>query len=468
MKQTVSLFLSVILLLGMLCSCQAHVHAYALTVIAPTCKTIGYTIHACDCGDTYYSDYKAESAHEFGTWQTGVQPTLTEGGEEYRICKTCGILEARDVGNQSKLAKLYATTEGAFLYTDGELRFSCIGTLTTRTAGDKRAYNLHLQNENDDSYAVDLGWGERASYALEPCVPDPTLTRASVAEKLWHACAETRSDKDWMPAEAYGSTPVQLYLDGSYLGVFALTAPADGWKYAYSGYHGSPTAVLQAKNDGDGCSFASRPSYENGDFEVLSCSTDEVLWATESFDGFNVFVRDAKDAAFREQLSQYSDPGVLIDYFLLTQFFGLSHGDTAETVWLTADGIHWLPSFAFDSLNTAFGINAFGALYSGSQGIAQAGENGSVLYTGDNLLWARLCNMFGAEIKARYKELRKTILNIEALESRFGTSFNHIEKGLFTAERLLYPSVPVHGMSTDRMRQFWEERLAAMDAWLKN
>ena len=91
-----------------------------------------------------------------------------------------------------------------------------------------------------------------------------------------------------------------------------------------------------------------------------------------------------------------------------------------------------------------------------------------MLYTGDNLLWARLCNMFGAEIKARYKELRKTILNIDALESRFVTSFNHIEKGLFTAERLLYPSVPVHGMSTDRMRQFWEERLAAMDAWLKN
>ena len=455
-----------VLLLGVFCGCTAHEHAYVLLVVEPTCKTIGYTQHACDCGDIYYSDYKAESAHDFGEWQTGVEPTLTSDGEEYRICAVCGILEARDVENKSRLAKLYVTTEGSFLYTGGELRFSCIASLKTRVAGVKRAYDLVLQNESGVPYAVDLGWGEQASYVLEPCLPDPTLTRAAVAESLWHACAETRSDKEWMPAEAFGSTPVQLYSDGTYLGVFLLTPPTDGWKYDYKGYHGSPTAVLQASNDGDGCSFASLPSYEDGDFAVLSCSTDEVLWATESFNGFNVFVREAKDAAFREQLSQYSDPAVLIDYFLLTQFFGLSQGDTEGTVWLTADGIHWLPSFPFDRLNTAFGITETGALCVGNAGISEPGENGTVLYTGDNLLWARLCNLFGTEIKARYKQLRKTVLDLDALETRFNGSFIQIEKGLFSAERVLYPSVAVHGMSTDRMHQFLEERLAAMDAWL--
>ncbi len=466
MKKVISFLLLLLLLLGTFCGCQAHVHAYALTVIAPTCKTIGYTIHFCACGDTYYSDYKAEGAHEYGEWQTGVQPTLTQGGEEYRICRTCGILEARDVENDSALAKLYATSEGTFLYTDGELRFSCIGILTTRIDGVKRAYDLQLRNESGGDYAVDLGWGERASYALEPCVPDPSLTRARAAEELWHACAETRTDKAWMPTEAFGNAPVQLYLDGTYLGVFVLTPPADGWKYSYEGYHGSPTAVLQAKNDGEGCSFVSRPSYESGDLEVLSCSTDDVLWATESFDGFNVFVRDAKDAAFREQLSQYSDPAVLIDYFLLTQFFGLSQGDTKGTVWLTADGIHWLPSYAFDSLNTAFGITDKGALYSGDRGIDMQGENGKVLYTGDNLLWARLCNLFGAEIKTRYQALRETLLNLDVLESRFADSLAQIESGLFESEKLLYPSIPVNGMSSDYMHGFLSKRLAAMDDWL--
>ncbi len=467
MKKAFLIILISAMLLGTLSGCDAHVHAYAQTVIAPTCKTIGYTIHACACGDAYYSDYKAEGSHEFGTWQTGVNPTLTNGGEEYRICKTCGILEARDVENNSALPKLYVTTEGSFLYTDGEIRFSCIGALKTRVGGVKRTYDLHLQDENGAPYAVDLGWGEQASYALEPCAPDPSLSRAAAAEGLWNACSESRRDKEWMPDEAVGGTPVQLYSDGEYLGVFYLTAPMGGWKYAYEGYHGSPTAVLRAKNDSEACSFAVLPSYEGEDFEVLACSTDDVLWATESFDGFTVFVREAKDAAFREQLSQYSDPDVLIDYFLLTQFFGLSRGDTAGTVWLTADGIHWLPSFAFADLNTAFGINDKGALYSGDKGIPGQGENGKVLYTGDNLLWARLCNMFGAEICARYEELRETVLDIDALETRFNDSFRQIEKGLFATERILYPSIPVHGMSTDRMHQFLEERLAAMDEWLR-
>ena len=139
-KKIATTLLACSVLATVLSSCGAHEHAYSSKIIQPTCKTIGYTMHVCDCGDAYYSDYKAETAHQFGEWQTGVVPTLIDGGEEHRICASCGVLQSRDVSNTSVLPKLYASTDGTFLYTGAELRFSCNGTLQSHTETDKRTY----------------------------------------------------------------------------------------------------------------------------------------------------------------------------------------------------------------------------------------------------------------------------------------------------------------------------------------
>lgn len=467
MKRVISYLISAAFLLSVLCGCEAHVHSYTETVIHPTCKTIGYTIHSCACGDAYYSAYQALSAHSFGSWQTGVEPTLTEGGEEHRICKVCGVLEARDMDNSAALPELYITSDGSFSYATDGLRFACKGDLQTVSDGMKRTYDLFLQNQAGAPYAVDLGWGEQAVYRLEPCLPDPSLARAAFAESLWNSSKAAGSNPNILPAEAYGGFPVQLFEDGGYLGVFWLTPHAGTWKYAYTGYHGSPTAALYATDSGDGCRFASLPSYgEGNDMEVLYCSTDDFSWATESFDGFTVFVREAKDAAFKEQLSQYTDTSVLIDYFLFRYLFGLAGGDTQGTVWLTADGIHWVPSFAFADLSTAFGITEKGALYSGEIGIPSAAYGNTAAYDGTNLLWARMCKLFAQEIAVRYEELRGEVLTADALTERFLETHRQIDTGLFLIEQSMHPSLPTVGMSSESLRKFLQERLDAMDAWL--
>ena len=104
--------LSALLLAG----CSAHQHEYNATVIQPTCTEMGYTVHTCSCGDVYFSNYRTTATHSYGEWITGVAATLTHGGEEYRICKSCGALQTRDTGNLSALPKVYLSSDGSVFF----------------------------------------------------------------------------------------------------------------------------------------------------------------------------------------------------------------------------------------------------------------------------------------------------------------------------------------------------------------
>ena len=472
MKRRILIRTLPLLLAGLLLSgCETHTHAYTQTVIPPTCSSIGYTMHVCACGDHYFSDYQAESAHSFGEWIAGKEATLTVGGEEYRICKNCGDLETRDVENLSALAKVYLESDGTLLYSAGGLRFTCGQKLTALTEGSKPAYDLVLTAANDEnaSYSVDLGWGEQSRYRLEPCFPDPTLSRASAAEEVWLACLALREQTAWASEIQSGSFPVQIYFDDVYFGLYRLTPPEDSWKYAYDGSHGSPTAAIRAEDDSAGCLFEALPSYtaEKSDFTVIHCSTEEVSWATESFDGFSIFVRDSKNAAFKEQLSQYTDPTALIDFFLLCNLFGLSTGDTAGTVWTTADGIRWLPSFSsLAALSTAYGLTTEGKVYTEASAIPTPAEDGSVAYGGENLLWTRLCSVFAEEIRARYAVLRDAVLKPELLYGDFLEQYERIEFDLYATDQELHPSLPDDGYEIAVVLTFLQNRCEAMDEWL--
>ena len=87
------------------------VHDYVTTVVAPTCTEDGYTLHECDCGDSYQTNVTAALGHNYvesdlGTYtctrcgdtytnhthsytETVVAPTCTEDGYTLHEC-ACG------------------------------------------------------------------------------------------------------------------------------------------------------------------------------------------------------------------------------------------------------------------------------------------------------------------------------------------------------------------------------------------
>lgn len=458
------------------CTFARHTHEYRQTVIPPTCSSIGYTVNTCSCGETFYSDYQTAAAHTFGDWHTEQEATFISGGEEYRACSVCGLLQTRDTENLSALPKLYlddpaneAQTASLRIAAGEGQSFTCDVRLTERpgTDGGKPAFELILLSDSSRAYFSDLGWGASDHYLLSPQTSDVTYSRTPAAEALWNACLARHISADtpeWKSAalKGYGavspSVTVQIYRGGSYAGLYLLTLRQTGVLRPDI----STVAALRAEDESDGCLFRASPAYtdartggETGGFAFLDCSTANTEWATGSFSGFTEFVRRSRDSAFREQLSQYTDPSLLIDYYLLLHVFGAPYGDTVGTVWYTSDGVHWLPTFS-DYQNT-YGLHA--------SEFPAPDENGEVSYAGQNLLWERLLKLFPAELAERYRTLRRTILQPDSLYEAFEAQYARIEPEVFEAEAALAASAP-GADDPDVVREYLRSRLQSMDVWV--
>ena len=64
-------------------------HSYTETVVAPTCTEAGYTLHTCECGDSYRENEIAALGHKFVRGAI-VPPTCTEDGYRNFRCSRCG------------------------------------------------------------------------------------------------------------------------------------------------------------------------------------------------------------------------------------------------------------------------------------------------------------------------------------------------------------------------------------------
>lgn len=499
-RQAISLILLAAAAASLLTSCDTHEHSYRQTVVPPTCQSIGYTINTCSCGESYYSDYQATVAHTFGDWIAGQEATLTAGGEEYCVCQVCGRLQTRDTENRSVLPKLYLTNVSGesqaanLLYSAGKtLQFSSQALLTVCSTGVKPDFDLQLitDEETKASNPVDLGWGEQSHYRLSSLLPDRTMARDASAKALWQACLAEHTEglaAAW-PVKTLQNARllVQVYRDSEYLGLYALLPPETDWAYALTDEQISPSAALRAMDAGAGCSFQSAPTYTDArgaltlypdinhdnphaadpysGLAFLYSSTESTDWASSSFSAFSNFVRHAQDQAFRDRLSQYTDPAVLLDYFLLSLFFGCADGDTVGTIWYTGDGIHWLPSFS--ALDSCYCTTAEGGTETHPEDIPLPDEDpGRLSYAGTNLLWKRLTEVYTQELRERYAALRKTLLQPDAVYETFLRYYQDAEAELYLAEHALYPSLSFTEKEAEQLQSVFQNRIDAMDRWI--
>ena len=69
---------------------QQHTHAYKKTRVAATCTEGGYTLYACECGDSYREETSQPKGHSWGGWTVGTAPTVTQTGQMVCTCEACG------------------------------------------------------------------------------------------------------------------------------------------------------------------------------------------------------------------------------------------------------------------------------------------------------------------------------------------------------------------------------------------
>lgn len=69
---------------------STHAHAYSSIVISPTCTEGGYTLHKCECGDSYTDSVTAPLGHEEETDEGYPATCVKEGLTNGSHCKRCG------------------------------------------------------------------------------------------------------------------------------------------------------------------------------------------------------------------------------------------------------------------------------------------------------------------------------------------------------------------------------------------
>lgn len=123
-----------------------HVHAYAESVVAPTCSKAGYTLHVCVCGDQYLDNETAMLPHTYGAWTTITAATCTTEGEQTRTCTVCAATETQKtaVAGHKYVDVVTAptkTTQGYTVHTCSVCKHSYTDSYTNATGSVGLAYS---------------------------------------------------------------------------------------------------------------------------------------------------------------------------------------------------------------------------------------------------------------------------------------------------------------------------------------
>lgn len=154
-----------------LCDCghkeheEAHIFSDAIHVIQKeSCSQEGiYEYHCVGC------DYKKEVRkdklpHEFGDWETTVEATCLNQGQQKRVCKNCGYEEFRDTNKAPHTPVAYDTVDADCTHeghTGSTYCSVCKEELSAQTTIDKTAHTYGEWTIVDDPTCTSIGSAER-------------------------------------------------------------------------------------------------------------------------------------------------------------------------------------------------------------------------------------------------------------------------------------------------------------------
>ena len=267
------------------------------------------------------------------------------------------------------------------------------------------------------------GWGDNNKFVLKANWIDYSHARNIVSARLWSQMVASRPDYDDLPAELRASPnngavdgfPVFVYCNGIYWGRYTWNLAKDDFLMNMDKDNVNH-ALLASENYVSGC-FRSLANIDESDW------TDEIHDAVPeniktSFNNAIAFVMNSSDENFKTDIGNYFDLMSLIDYYILSYVICHLDGLGKNQLMYTYDGVHWMAG-AYD-MDSTFGLYWDGRSFVSHQYKMQEEYETAVNGT-TNLLYERLGQLFGLEIKERYAVLRTSVLNVINMIQEFET-----------------------------------------------
>lgn len=246
--------------------------------------------------------------------------------------------------------------------------------------------------------------------------------------------------------------PVVIMLNNTFYGLYTLNIPKDAWAFGMGS--GSNEAILCADY-----SAASRFNGEatlNGDFDLEYVSDkNSVGWVTTSINRLINAVINSDGTNIDSTIAQYLDIQSAIDYMLFVSVICGNDMIGKNYILVTYDGVKWFFS-AYD-MDTTYGLEWDGSKFNSAFSPPLVSNTGHRLF---ELLATHKKDV----LKARYKELRETILSEDNVALAFENFAKNIPTPIYNEDIRKWATIPSNSVnSISQIRDWYRRRVAVVD-----
>ena len=343
------------------------------------------------------------------------------------------------------------------------------GTVITMHAGfkirgtssqqyEKKSYRIELWADETGEVMADttfLGLRSDDDWNLEAMTAQPLRLRDKIANELWmemYTLPYLESEPEALPGIRMKYADV--FLNDSYIGIYALTERMDRKQLALRKYNGSLRGLLYKGNGSGAPTFESLPAYDNtldtwDNYEWVYPNESDTAIDWNHLYSFTNFVMNASDNVFYAQYSAQFDKDNAIDYYLFINSL-MAMDNMGRNLFLArykkSSTYMYLPW----DLDAILGLDTDGNKTYNTGGLK---SNGFF----DRLNQDCNDNGFVATAQARYAELRQTYLNPDYIMQKVQNQYNELlENGAYDREHEAWLDYTVD-----------ESQLAYMNDWLK-
>ena len=334
---------------------------------------------------------------------------------------------------------------------------------SSSTAYPKKNYKIKLyEDPNLDEkkkFSPFADFRKNSKFVLKANWIDSTHSRNIVNSGLYADITSTRS---YIPDGLIGAEnfaqikghPVNVYINGSYTGLYTLNTTKGSNMYNMEGDKENEIAI-EADVWSDATLFKTdSATLEEGiDFDVHA--PDVVTDKTKaSVNRLLAFVNSSSDTDFVNNIHDYIDLPSMIDYFIFANVTQDTDGMGKNASYYTYDGKVWT-AVTYD-LDSTWGLHWNGTSL-------DPYDQNAISFRG-NKLFNRISSSFKEQIKARYKELRATVLRSDVIINKFERFIDEVGKENFDKDQARWTALPSVNLTDEQqLREAIVKRLQAVD-----
>ena len=312
--------------------------------------------------------------------------------------------------------------------------------------------NYTIEFYQDENRTIPLkyafkNWGKHNNFVLKADYLDILHARNVVAAKLWGKVVESRADYDGLPDGLKNSPnngavdgfPIKVYINGEYVGLYSFTIPKCDWMVGMDNHNRNHVLLSSEFNDNGNVDYEYNPcnfnDFWDGDSKYFKVEIG--LKSAALIDCINAVIAAVIDGDV-DALAEVLDIQSVIDYYIFQEIILGVDGISKNMLLATYDMHKWyLGAYDMDS--------TFDLSWDGTILHANDVENPWDLFLAkynyllnNIIVWGECSNDF----RARYIELRKSVLSYDSIMAEFENYINIFGEDVYIQDTIAYPDIP--------------------------